>query len=384
MFGLIAIMFEQILSSADVINNALERLKNYHYDFGTEFPAYGAGKSYVLTPNQNWLAGFWSGILWLSYAATGDSAFREHAESLLPTYEARLTERIRLNHDLGFLFTLAARPQYELTGHDHSKALAIRAADELFMRFNSEGRYLQAWNDFGDPDEGGRFIIDGMLNIPLLFWASHITDDLRYAKVAVAHAETSQRFLVRDDGSTYHTYIMNPETGEPICPHTHQGYSDTSMWSRGQAWAITGFAIVAQWTGRDDFLDTAKKSAERFMEELPAQTVPLWDFRVPKEAPQYPDSSAAAIAANGMLRISQLTGMDDPYAEWARSLIHTLITQCYDTDPDARGWLQHGTLHAIKGWGIDTYQIFGDYFFLEALLMIEGRAPDFWVGTQKG
>ncbi len=366
------------LSTANILQDALAQLQRYHQTFGALFPAHGEGQTYKLTPNQNWLASFWSGLLWLGYAATGDKALRTHAESLLPSYSARLDQRIRLNHDLGFLFTLAGRTQHDLTGDNQSMALALRGADELLARYNPSGRYIQAWHEVGDADESGRFIIDSMLNIPLLYWVAAITNDSQYSEVATAHAETSQRYLVREDGSTYHTYILNPETGEPQGPRTHQGYSDDSLWARGQGWAITGFAIAAQWTGRADFLQTAERAAARFMAEWPPDTIPLWDLRLPPEAPQYPDSSAAAIAASGLLRLAHLAADGPRYQTWAEQLIQMMIRDCFERDPEAHGLLRHGTLHAIKGWGVDTYQIFGDYFFLESLLMLHGRAPDFW------
>lgn len=371
-------MPEPVLTPTQILEKALHSLQRYHANFGEAFPAYGIGKTYKLTPNQNWLASFWSGLLWLGFAATNDDSLREHAEALLPSYEKRLTARIRLNHDIGFIFNLGARTQYQLTGDEVAKNLAIQAGQELLRRYNSQGRYIQAWHEVGDEEEGGRFIIDGMLNIPLLYWMSEITGEPQYAEAATAHAETSQRYLMREDGSTYHTYFLNPKTGEPICPRTHQGYSDTSMWSRGQAWAITGFAIAAHWTDRYDFLATAKLAAERFFAELPADSIPLWDLRLPKEAPHYPDSSAGAIAASGLLRLAKLAGNGNQYHQWALQLLTNLINDCFETDPTAHGLLKHGTLHAIKGWGIDEYQIFGDYFFLEALLMLDNRAPDFW------
>lgn len=371
-------MSNTILSISDTIQDALARLQRYHNLFGDLFPAYGEGQTYKLTPNQNWLASFWSGLLWLGYAATGATALREHAEALLPSYTARLDKRIRINHDLGFLFTLAGRAQTQLTGDIHSQQLALRGADELLKRYNATGRFIQAWHAIGDPDEGGRFIIDTMLNIPLLFWAGQMTSNTHYAEVASAHAETSQRYLIRDDGSTYHTYMMNPQDGVALGPRTHQGYSDDSLWARGQAWAITGFAIAAHWTGRADFLATSEQAAARFMAEWPPDTIPLWDLRLPSDAPQFPDSSAAAITASGLLRLARLVEDGSRYQIWAEQLIRMMIRDCYESDPAANGLLRHGTLHAIKRWGVDAYQIFGDYFFLESLLMLNGQAPDFW------
>jgi unsaturated chondroitin disaccharide hydrolase len=359
---------------------SLARIRRHHWTHGDRFPIVGEGSRYQLSENNHWLAGFWTGQLWLAFAATGDEGLRKHAESLLPSFEQRLEKRVHITHDLGFLFSLSARAQWQLVADDKARDLALQAASDLLQRFRPAGRYVQAWADVGDPDEGGRAIIDTMMNLPLLFWASGQTGDPRYHDAAQAHAETTHRHLLRADGASYHTYFFDQESGRPIGPRTHQGYADDSLWARGQAWAIYGFALAAEWCQDARFREAAWRALRRFAAELPPDGVPTWDLRLPVDAPHYRDSSAGAIAANGMLRLASLVdGSErDELHRSALALLNALTTHCFETRSEALGLLRDGTYHAHKDWGVEAYFICGDYFFLEALLTAQGNAPDFW------
>lgn len=367
--------------TTDVLSASLEQVRRNVAHFNGRFPNHGDGLAYTLNDNHNWLAAFWPGMLWLSYAASDEPVFRETAVSLLPTFRARLAEGVHITHDLGFLYTLSGRAQWQLTGDEDARRLALKAAEALLARYRRPGQYIQAWRPVGDPEEGGRMIADTMMNIPLLFWAGAQTGNGRYHDAAYHHAQTSRRYLMREDGSSFHTYFFNQETGVPIAGRTHQGHDDHSLWARGHAWLIYGFALAGHWCGEPDFLDAARRAADRFLAELPPDQIPLWDLRLPPEAPTYRDSSAAAIAACGLLRIAQLA--DDPQAQAeGERLVTALINHCLETDPAGEGLLKHGALHIPKGWAPDDYLIFGDYFFLEALLTLENKNPDFWGPTR--
>lgn len=363
-----------------ILPTAVDRLMNNRRHFAQQFPSFGNGSGYYLTENRDWLASFLPGLLWLAYAADPQPPLRDYAESLLPSFEQRLIQRVRLNHDLGFIFTLSARAEWQMTDSDAAYTLALRGAEELSLRYRPVGNYIQAWGALDDPEESGRFIIDCMMNLPLLFWAAAQTGKQHYYEVAFQHALTSLRYLVRDDSSTYHTFLLDPKTGEPIGPKTHQGYADDSFWTRGQGWGIYGFTLAAEWTGDGRFLNAACQLSERLLQETDLDTIPAWDLRLPTDAPQYPDSSAAAIAAGGMLRLSRLLSGDaaSRIRNAALSLLKTLTNQAFDNLPNAQGLLRHGTQHAPKNLGVDSYTIFGDYFFLEAVLMQLEIAPDFW------
>jgi unsaturated chondroitin disaccharide hydrolase len=364
----------------ETLTDALARIRRHRRAFDDRFPTVGEGTRYRTAANDHWLAGFWPGLLWLACTATADADLCGHAEALLPSFKERLAKRVHITHDLGFLFTLSARAQWQVTGDRAARSLALEAARHLLARYRLPGKYIQAWGQIADPDEGGRMIIDTMMNLPLLFWASAETGDPQYRQAAVAHAETSARYLLRPDGSTYHTYFLDQESGAPLGPRTHQGYADDSLWARGQAWAIYGFAVAAEWSGDPRFLETAQSAALRFIAELPPDGVPWWDLRLPEEAPHFRDSSAGAIAAAGMLRLARFdaAGEAGSFRRSALALLKALVAHCFEVDPEGQGLLHHATYHAHKGWGVDAYLICGDYFFLEALLALHEQAPDFW------
>lgn len=362
------------------VSDLTTRIKQNLPRFGLQFPTVGQGKEYELTGNHHWLAGFWTGLLWHGYAASGDEDFKQQALKLLPSFQRRLDEHIHITHDLGFLFTLSARPAWQFTHEDAYRDLAVRAARVLAERFRPAGQYIQAWGAVGDEAEGGRAIIDTMMNVHLLFWAAAQTGESHFETVARQHCDTTGRYMVREDGSSYHTFFFNQQTGEPVGPRTHQGYADDSLWARGQAWTIYGFAAADTWCDSAHYREIAYRAALRFMAELPSSGVPTWDLRLPDDAPQYPDTSAGAIAAAGMFRLAQrLTGEQrSTIHAHAETLLQTLVQSHFETSPDAQGLLRGGTYHAHKRLGVDAYFICGDYFFLEALLMQVGQYVDFW------
>ncbi len=361
---------------------SLVRIRQNAVIFNGRFPNSGDGLHYTLNDNVNWLAAFWPGMLWLAGANNDDPIYRETAVSLLPTFSNRLDQQVHITHDLGFLFSLSARAQWQVTGDEAARQLALRAADLLADRFRQPGQYIQAWGPVGEVERGGLIIADTMMNLPLLFWASEQTGNPRYYEAAYHHAQISRQYLIREDGSSFHTYFFNQETGEPIAGRTHQGYSDDSLWARGHAWMIYGFALAAQWCNEPLFLDAARQTAVAFLNELPEDKIPLWDLRLPAHETPYRDSSAAAIAACGLFRIAQLDNDSQMYAQ-GEELVAALIHHCLETDPAGQGLLKHGALHVPKGWAADEYIIFSDYFFLEALLTLENRNPDFWGPTNK-
>ncbi len=367
--------------AADTLQTAVGRVRANITRFGDQYPHNGDGMAYVLGANNHWMTSFWTGQLWLAYLVTGDPAYRAAAERQLSSFEHRLVNRIDESHDLGFLYTLSARAQWQITGDAKAHDLAIAAADRLITRFHPVGQYIQAWGKMNDPFEGGRIIVDCLMNLPLLFWASDQTGDPKFAEIGLAHARTTLRYIVREDGSTFHTYFFNQETGEPIGGKTAQGFADNSHWSRGQAWAIYGFALAADWTGAPDMLDAAQRVSERFWAELGDDLVPVWDFRLAPDAPRKRDSSAGAIAACGMMKLATL--VDDPalsasLQERAQRMVARLTEACFEESPEAQGLLRDSSYNVSANRAVEQFMPFGDYFYLEALTKLSGVEVDFW------
>jgi unsaturated chondroitin disaccharide hydrolase len=365
----------------NTIQQAVDHIRINIDRIGDKFPYVGDGLSYQLTDNNHWMTSFWTGQLWLAYARTKDDVFRKAAERHLSSFEYRLVNRIDESHDLGFLYSLSARAQWQLTQNESARHLGIQAATRLVTRFHPKGEYIQAWGAMNDPVEGGRMIVDCLMNLPLLFWASHETGDSKYADIALSHARTTLEYNVRPDDTTYHTFFFNQDTGEPVGGKTAQGYKDDSLWTRGQAWAVYGFALAADWTGDSGFLDTSVRLAEKFWSELGDELVPLWDFHVPPDGPRKRDSSAGAITACGMFKLAEL--VKDPaqaasFRERAGRMMARLSEACFETSSEALGLLRDSTYNYNNGSGVEQFMPFGDYYFLEGLMKSDNTAPDFW------
>jgi unsaturated chondroitin disaccharide hydrolase len=309
----------------------------------------------------NWTAGFWFGVMWL-LALDGDEAAGELASSRLHALASRAQDIT--THDLGFLFSPAYVLGLEvgcLTRADAGPAL--EAALTLGRRFNFNGEYIQAFGSIGDHRSAGTSTIDTMLNLPLLWWASSIPGREKLGEIARQHARTSARVFFRSDGSTYHMSVFDPLSGALIRRGTFQGAKDTSCWSRGQAWAVTGFAWAFAATGEPELLEAAERAASYFWAHLPSDGIPPWDFS--DSAPDATlDSSAAAVAALGGLLLGRIHPIATlARAHWRRAtdLLSKLASTCQNSGEED-GLLLHSCYSKPHGLGIGGATAWGDYF----------------------
>ncbi|GIP35194.1 glycoside hydrolase family 88 protein [Paenibacillus sp. J2TS4] len=339
---------------------------------------------YQWEENNDWIDGFYTGMVWLCYQYTGDEFFREAALAQVQNFSERLDKDVYLDHhDIGFLYSLSAKAGWIVDKNEEARQLALRAADKLMQRWRPQGQYIQAWGAQGDPENGGRIIIDCLLNLPLLYWAYEQTGNAKYRNAAMIQADKSRRYLVRGDDSSYHTFYFNPEDGTPIRGGTHQGYHDGSTWTRGQAWGIYGFALSYRYTLNPLYLETAKRMTAYFIDHFPEDDVVYWDFDVPVVEETSRDSSASAIAAAGMLELLTHMEAGDPdrsrFEKAVQRSMESLVNN-YSTMkmPEAEGLLQHGSYHVRGGRGLDDFMIWGDYYYLEALMRLEKGLTGYW------
>ncbi|OOC58824.1 glycoside hydrolase family 88 protein [Paenibacillus ihbetae] len=349
---------------------------------GDGFPHASQNGTYGLEAPHWWTAGFWPGMLWLLYNGSRDEELRAAAEACEQRLDDVLNDYVRLDHDLGFMWTLTSMASYKLTGNETSKFRALKAANYLAARFNIKGRYIRAWNPWREgEDNAGLAIIDCSMNTPLLFLASEISGDPRYRHVAEAHMDTVVRDFVRPDGSVYHIIRYDPATGERLEGLGGQGYAPESAWSRGTAWALYGLTLAYHHSGKQIYLDTAKTVAHFFLANLPEDHVPYWDFRAPDEARIYRDSSAGACAASGLLLLAEKAGGVEAsaYRAPAQQILESLYRNygAWD-DENEEGLILHGTSHVPEGRNIDVPLIYGDYFFVEGLARLQGQGPFYW------
>ncbi len=322
--------------------------------------------------NIGWTTGFWTGILSLLYEYTQDKLFLNELLRLSDSFEERVGDTKRVQtHDLGFLYVLSVVPLMRLQDEKRWKKVLIEAADRLSDRFIEKAGIIQAWRKMGDPDESGRTIIDSIMNLPLLYKAWKYTGNKRYYDIAYTHAKRLKEVFVREDGSTYHTYFFDVETGEPLYPKTVQGAKDTSKWARGISWGIYGFSLSYYYTKDKEFLETAKKIADFVITHLPSDLVPFWDFIFGPEDNEEKDSSAASISAVGLLELSEYVSSKEKfyYQGIAHNILFSLIEKYINRAPEGISPILIHSVHAKPlDMGVDEGSLWGDYFFIEALV----------------
>lgn len=320
-----------------------------------------------------WTNGFWGGLMWLMHIGTGNDVYKLSAEKNEEFLDEALKEFFGLHHDVGFMWHLTAGVNYRFTGNESSKVRAMYAASILASRYNANGKFLRAWNT-----EASVTIIDSMMNIPLLYWASRETGDPRFKQIAMNHADTTILNHIRPDGSVKHICEYDAETGECTGHRAGQGYSKDSSWSRGQAWALYGFTLSYIHTGKEEYLNVAKKVAHYFISNVCDDYLPKADFRSPKEPVLY-DMTAGSCAAAGLIELARNVSEFEGkiYYDAALKLLKTMDKNFCNYDENIDHIVEMGT----ERWTDDPDKIgvtanipiiYGDYYFAEAIYKLKG------------
>ena len=354
-----------------------EAIKKIDYaipSFTDKFPDH-ASVNNVYRPTENvsgWHTGFWTGILWHAYELTGDEKYKNVALKQIPSYLYRIAKKLGVNHhDMGFVYTPSCVAAWKLAGDESAKIAAIFAADNLIGRYKEKGRFIQAWGNLDDP-KSYRLIVDCLLNVPLLYWASEETGDSKYAEIAYNHFNTTIDVCCREDASTYHTYYFDCETGAPLKGVTAQGASDDSAWARGQAWGIYGPLLTYVYKKNNKALSVFKATTNYYLNHLPSDYIAYWDLSFTDGDDEPRDSSSNAIAVCGMLEGIKHMEEGDPlralYVNATKRIMNSLIDNYLTKDiPESNGLLLHATYGKPQNNGVDEMNIWGDYFYMEAL-----------------
>lgn len=337
-------------------------------------PASGA---WLLSDVSQWTAAFWPGLLWESFRVSGDAGLADRALQKADLIDARKTDTY--THDQGFLFGLSQVKALEFVSDSSQRARyragALTAADTYLRKVNPLNGFVSWHGSYEDNrnKSSDSSVIDSMMNIPLLWWASEQTGDARYRDAGLGQADNMRRYAVRPDGSSAHGVEFDPRSGAVIGQHTYQGYADGSTWTRGQAWGVYGFSVVYAKTGDRSWLQTARAMADFYLAHprLPADIVPYWDFDDPAIPQTWRDSSAAAAMAIGLQHLARFE--DDPVR--AEAYLQAALTSLRSLS--AAPWLAlgsgnaatllQGCQYAPKGI-VDNGLVFGDYFYVDAVL----------------
>ena len=328
-----------------------------------------------------WTNGFWGGIMWQMYNATKDDLYREIALEVEKKLDKNLMDARKLDHDNGFKWLPTAVANYKLTGDDDGLNRGLLAAYNLAGRFNPAGNFIRAWNGVGGE---GTAIIDCMMNLPLLYWATDVLKDPKFAQIAAAHANTVKKYFVREDGSVNHIVRFDAVTGEHLEDVGGQGYAKGSSWTRGQGWALYGFVMSYIHTGDMSYLNTAKKVANYFIANIPENNLIPVDFKQPEDI-TWEDSSATVVAACGMLEIErQLKKLGEleqneskVYHRAAMRLLTTLERERCNWDINMDQIVEKCTTE-YHGNDWEHTLVYADYYFIEAIWKLTGRELYIW------
>jgi rhamnogalacturonyl hydrolase YesR len=315
-----------------------------------------------------WCSGFYPGTHWFLFEHLKDQAFK--TEAINKSFWLEKEKFNRWTHDLGFMIFCSYGNGYRLTGESNYKDIIITASNTLCTRFNPAVGCIKSW-DHGEWEFP--VIIDNMMNLEMLFWATKVTGDQKYRNIAIQHAETTLENHFREDGSSYHLVDFEPRTGEILGKVTVQGYADESAWARGQAWGLYGYTMTYRETGNKDFLEQAMKIADFVLEHpnMPEDLIPYWDYNAPDIPNTKRDASAGAIIASALLELSRYSGEKGKfYHEQATRMLASLSSKAYRADLGENGnfILKHSVGHFTKNSEVDVPLTYADYYYVEALI----------------
>lgn len=376
---------ERFTGNLDFLDSAIEYATNKVFlvmgDFVHKYPNSNS-ENLIYKPfpdiyETDWVAGFWTGMLWISYELTGNEIFRAVAEAQFDDYQGKYDDFTSFwHHDIGFIYIPSIVAQYKITGAKKAKELAVKAADALANRYSETARIIHVRNR----DKQGTFIIDCSMNVPLLFWASQVTGKRHYFTKALNHMYRVAECMIRDDASTYQCFQIDEVTGEPVKGWQGQGFDDDSCWARGQTWVMYGLALAYKYAKDERILEMAKRVSNYFLNRLPSDQICNWDLIFTDDSDPR-DASNAPIAACGLLEIAKYLDEDDPhkkiYVDAAITMMRNLSEKYTTKGKESNGLIMHG-VYVKNKIGDDECCMWGDYFYMEGLIRLKQDWNIYW------
>ena len=329
----------------------------------------------------NWTSSFLTGMALIAWRAVEDEYFLRQTLRLAPVYrEKATTRRLDMHHDAGFLYSLYSIALYKLTGDKQHRETGLAAAAALYERFNHQGGFIRAWGRLDSNEFDNMAIIDCMMNLPLLYWASNESGDKKFHDAAVRQADNTLKLFIRPDESVYHAYRFDLKTGQPLGGDNYCGRAVESHWARGTTWGIYGFALSYRYTGDKKYLDASLRLARKFNQLMNGDAIPVWDFKLPAGEAPLRDTSAGAVAVCAFQELEKLGAADAPITKAKESLLQKLCTDKYlNFDESVPGVLRDGQVGSNgPGSAQNAYMTWGDYYLMEALDRELNQGETWW------
>jgi rhamnogalacturonyl hydrolase YesR len=378
-----AILFSNCKPNSKKTNNksnSVDSLLNSRYQKLLDYPVDSIAfpRSYQIetnkvkkVPSKDWTSGFYAGNLWQLYEITNNVKFKNLAKKW-----TAFIEKEKFNnrtHDMGFKVFCSFGQGLKHEENKQYEDIILKSAKTLITRFDATVGSIRSW-DFNKDKWMFPVIIDNMMNLELLFEATKTSKDSIYHKIAVQHANTTLKNHFRPNNSTWHVLDYNPENGDVRMRVTHQGIHDNSSWARGQGWAIYGFTMAYRYTKNQKYLDQAKATTAFFTKHknMPEDGIPYWDFDAPNIPNEPKDVSAAVIVASALIELYGFTN-DKSYLDYSKKVLNNLQSKDYilDSKVDAPFILNHSSGDWSKRSEMDEPIVYGDYYFLEALIRLK-------------
>lgn len=358
----------------NAISDALDKVDALYDKMGDGFVVSSSrGLKYPIGTNDNWVCGMYAGLFLLAYEFTGKKSYLDIINKHLKSFKDRCDGKIAMSsHDVGFVFSPSCVGAYKVLGDTDARDTALEAARHLYeYSYSQKGGFILRIAGLKD-EVGCRTMMDSLLNSPLLFWAGNETGNEEYIKAGLSQAKVTEKYLIRDDGSSFHHYIFDPETHEPVRGLTFQGYSDSSTWSRGHSWGVCGLPITYAYTGDESVKKLHRYVTYYYLNHLPEDLIPYWDFTFTSgDEPR--DCSAAAIGVCGLDEMCKHLGEGDSwkstFSNASAAILESLIDRCAVKPQDEAEGLIYPVAGAVpQKLGINECAMYGDFFYLEALM----------------
>ncbi len=364
---------------------ATDKLEENTKKYGILFPGTCTSDyRYVWGENKNWECGMFTGCYWLAYELTENKFFKDVAEKHYETYKWRFDEKVGLDdHDVGFVYLPSCVSQYRITGDEKAKETALEAAKYFYETgYSKDGKFIIRAHPWWNEGPGCRTMMDSLMNAPFLMWAGKELGNEDMFMAGVDHNITTEKYLIREDASSFHHYQFDPKTAGPVNGLTFQGHADDSCWSRGHAWGVYGFPVTYGYTKDERFKELHKNITYFMLNHLPDDCIPYWDYDFTSgDEPR--DSSAGLISLCGMMEMNKYlpdtSEVKTIYKNASAKILEATIDKCTNDSENYDGLVCHVTHALPQGQGIDECAAYGDYFYLEALhRFLKGNNKMYW------
>ena len=328
----------------------------------------------ITAQSKWWTSGFYPGQLWYLYENKPSSELKAIAEDFLSRVE--IEQYTTDNHDVGFMIFCSFGNAYRITKNEKYKPVILQAASSLSTRFDDRVGLIKSWNS--TKTRQYPVIIDNMMNLELLMWASKNSANKKFEEISLSHADKTIKNHFREDFSTYHLVSYDTISGNPHLKQTVQGFADNSAWARGQGWALYGYTMMYRETGDVKYLKQAESIAQFLINHpnLPKDGIPYWDFNAPNIPKAFRDASAGALMASALIELSQLSKdkkNSKTYLQMAKKQIVSLSSPAYFAEQGTNGnfILKHSVGSLPGKLEVDTPLTYADYYYVEALTRLK-------------